>query len=136
MAQPSLPAALFQGVQCPPWELFSCCWGARHCFSRSFHSSRWHSASACAISFSESWWRGSTVVKMSKREAKQQQRNPSHRSDHSHSAPRSDSRKHALPEKAAPPVHDLDRLIHERMRLGILSALAVNESLTFNDLKG
>ena len=29
----------------------------------------------------------------------------------------------------------LDRLIHERMRLGILSALAVNESLAFNDLK-
>ena len=29
----------------------------------------------------------------------------------------------------------LDRLIHERMRLGILSALAVNESLSFNDLK-
>lgn len=30
---------------------------------------------------------------------------------------------------------ELDRLIHERMRLGIVSALAVNESLTFNDLK-
>lgn len=30
----------------------------------------------------------------------------------------------------------LDRLIHERMRLGILSALAVSESLTFNELKG
>lgn len=29
----------------------------------------------------------------------------------------------------------LDRLIHERMRLGILSALAVNDSLTFSDLK-
>ena len=29
----------------------------------------------------------------------------------------------------------LDRLIHERLRLGIISALAVNESLTFNDLK-
>jgi DNA-binding MarR family transcriptional regulator len=29
----------------------------------------------------------------------------------------------------------LDRLIHERVRLGILSALAVNESLAFNDLK-
>ena len=29
----------------------------------------------------------------------------------------------------------LDRLIHERMRLGIVSALAVNESLTFSDLK-
>lgn len=29
----------------------------------------------------------------------------------------------------------LDRLIHERMRLGIVSALAVNAALTFNDLK-
>ena len=29
----------------------------------------------------------------------------------------------------------LDRLIHERMRLGIVSALAVNKSLTFSDLK-
>jgi len=29
----------------------------------------------------------------------------------------------------------LDRLIHERLRLGILSALAVNESLSFHDLK-
>jgi DNA-binding MarR family transcriptional regulator len=29
----------------------------------------------------------------------------------------------------------LDRLIHERMRLGILSALAVNDSLSFRDLK-
>jgi len=33
------------------------------------------------------------------------------------------------------PAHSLDRLIHERMRLGIISALAANESLTFNDLK-
>jgi len=30
---------------------------------------------------------------------------------------------------------DLDRLIHERVRLAIVSALAVRESLTFNDLK-
>ena len=30
----------------------------------------------------------------------------------------------------------LDRLIHERLRLGIVSALAVNGSLTFNELKG
>jgi DNA-binding HxlR family transcriptional regulator len=30
---------------------------------------------------------------------------------------------------------DLDRLIHERLRLGIVSALAVNERLSFNDLK-
>jgi len=30
---------------------------------------------------------------------------------------------------------DLDRLIHERIRLGIVSALAVNRSLTFAELK-
>ena len=30
---------------------------------------------------------------------------------------------------------ELDRLIHERLRLGIISALAVNERLTFSDLK-
>ncbi|HKS26704.1 MAG TPA: transcriptional regulator [Pyrinomonadaceae bacterium] len=30
---------------------------------------------------------------------------------------------------------DLDRLIHERLRLGIVSALAVNASLTFSELK-
>jgi len=32
-------------------------------------------------------------------------------------------------------VPELDRLIHERMRLGIVSALAVNDSLSFHDLK-
>jgi len=40
---------------------------------------------------------------------------------------------HAKPHAA--PVPDLDRLIHERVRLGIVSALAANEFLTFNDLK-
>ena len=30
---------------------------------------------------------------------------------------------------------NLDRVIHEKMRLGIVSALAVSESLTFNELK-
>jgi DNA-binding MarR family transcriptional regulator len=37
----------------------------------------------------------------------------------------------ALPSDAP----KLDRLVHERLRLGILSALAVNPSLTFNELK-
>jgi DNA-binding HxlR family transcriptional regulator len=36
---------------------------------------------------------------------------------------------------AAPVSANLDRLIHERIRLGIVSALAVNRSLTFNELK-
>ncbi len=31
---------------------------------------------------------------------------------------------------------ELDRVIHERMRLAIVSALAANESLSFNELKG
>ena len=38
-------------------------------------------------------------------------------------------------DKAKHLAPSLDRLIHERMRLGIVSALAANESLTFNDLK-
>jgi DNA-binding HxlR family transcriptional regulator len=41
--------------------------------------------------------------------------------------PHAPARAIALPE--------LDRLIHERMRLGIISALATNASLSFNDLK-
>lgn len=36
-------------------------------------------------------------------------------------------------EFAAAPA--LNRLIHERLRLGIVSALAVNDRLSFNDLK-
>ena len=39
-------------------------------------------------------------------------------------------------ERRAPgEIPELDRLIHERMRLGIISALAVNDSLSFSDLK-
>jgi DNA-binding HxlR family transcriptional regulator len=34
-----------------------------------------------------------------------------------------------------PAAADLDRLIHERTRLAIVSALAVNTSLAFNELK-
>ena len=37
--------------------------------------------------------------------------------------------------KAKNPAPSLERLIHERLRLGIISALAANASLTFNDLK-
>ena len=36
---------------------------------------------------------------------------------------------------AAKETTSLDRLIHERMRLGIVSALAANDSLTFAELK-
>jgi DNA-binding MarR family transcriptional regulator len=39
-------------------------------------------------------------------------------------------------ERAAENVSsELDKIIHERMRLGIISALAANESLSFTDLK-
>lgn len=51
-------------------------------------------------------------------------------------AERVDRPKRATP--ASRPVEtasNLDRLIHERTRLGIVSALAVNPSLTFNELK-
>jgi DNA-binding MarR family transcriptional regulator len=40
----------------------------------------------------------------------------------------------SAPARETPAV-SLDRLIHERTRLGIISALAVNDSLTFNELK-
>ena len=33
------------------------------------------------------------------------------------------------------PIPDFDRLIHEKTRLAIVSALAVNQTLTFNELK-
>ncbi|HUO27073.1 MAG TPA: transcriptional regulator [Candidatus Aquilonibacter sp.] len=44
----------------------------------------------------------------------------------------SDTRETKLPAMELP---ELDRLIHERIRLGIVSALATNPSLSFNDLK-
>ena len=44
-----------------------------------------------------------------------------------------DSSSRSSKQKSAAP--NLDRLIHERLRLGIISALAANESLTFSDLK-
>ena len=57
----------------------------------------------------------------------------------SSSARRKEAHEHALepvegrhPEAEA---LELDRLIHERVRLGIVSALAVNGSLTFTDLR-
>lgn len=38
---------------------------------------------------------------------------------------------HGAPHSA----REIDRLIHERLRLGIISSLAANQSLTFNELK-
>jgi DNA-binding MarR family transcriptional regulator len=47
---------------------------------------------------------------------------------------RDDERERGNPP-AASHAPDLDRLIHERLRLGIVSALAANEALSFGDLK-
>lgn len=57
-----------------------------------------------------------------------------------------DTRGNAARKKTAAPLEiigegreidapNLDRVIHERMRLGILSALAVNDTLSFKDLR-
>jgi DNA-binding transcriptional ArsR family regulator len=47
--------------------------------------------------------------------------------EHTAARPAARSRNRGLPE--------LDRIIHERMRLGIVSALAAEDALTFNELK-
>lgn len=57
---------------------------------------------------------------------------PSEKYDH---APESDGRRPVRVPGSGKGMPELDRLIHERMRLGIVSALAANDSLTFNDLK-
>jgi DNA-binding MarR family transcriptional regulator len=56
---------------------------------------------------------------------------PARASKHDLRIPRGEPR----PSKPEAPATSLDRLIHERLRLGIVSALAVNERLSFNDLK-
>ena len=54
-------------------------------------------------------------------------------------AERREREKTAQPELAGMPpagvAQQLDRLVHERLRLGILSALSVNDSLTFPEMK-
>ena len=50
-------------------------------------------------------------------------------------AVRREREKRPLPLEAVGETAKLDRLVHERLRLGILSALSVNESLTFGELK-
>ena len=44
-------------------------------------------------------------------------------------------RSRARTERVEPAVQELDPIIHERIRLGIVSALAVNDRLSFNELK-
>ena len=59
------------------------------------------------------------------------------RNDASLNKDRDDRAKRAVAAARSPEpdATSLDRLIHERTRLAIISALAVNESLTFNELK-
>jgi DNA-binding MarR family transcriptional regulator len=58
------------------------------------------------------------------------------RKDKAATAPEARSeRQRVTASQSAAKSAELDRLIHERARLAIVSALAVNESLTFNDLK-
>ncbi len=45
------------------------------------------------------------------------------------------NRKSAVTDRQRPAPGELDPLIHERLRLGIVCALAVNESLTFTELR-
>jgi DNA-binding HxlR family transcriptional regulator len=54
---------------------------------------------------------------------------------HEKSKPRLHARSREHAPAIAPELPELDRLIHERIRLGIVSALATNDSLSFNDLK-
>lgn len=61
--------------------------------------------------------------KASKPELRGKHREQKHEPGHEPTTPR------------APELPELDRLIHERIRLGIVSALATNDSLSFNDLK-
>ena len=59
------------------------------------------------------------MVKRAEKSARREPQKPA--------APRRHGRTGAVPE--------FDRLIHERIRLGIVSALAVNDALTFNELR-
>jgi len=57
---------------------------------------------------------------------------------HAKTEPRHRERRELAREHVPAQAHELpelDRLIHERIRLGIVSALATNDSLSFNDLK-
>jgi DNA-binding HxlR family transcriptional regulator len=67
----------------------------------------------------------------SRKHAKPEPASREHAREHSREKVRDQAREQAR----APELPELDRLIHERIRLGIVSALATNDSLSFNDLK-
>src|SRR3954471_21318498 len=46
-----------------------------------------------------------------------------------------DTRELTVAKTASDVSNDLDKVIHERMRLGIISALAANDKLSFTELK-
>ena len=48
---------------------------------------------------------------------------------------REPARGHVREQRTERPIQELDPIIHERIRLGIVSALAVNDRLSFNELK-
>lgn len=50
-------------------------------------------------------------------------------------APQEDGKLEGIAGGRATTALELDRLIHERARLAVVSALAVNDSLSFNELK-
>jgi DNA-binding MarR family transcriptional regulator len=54
------------------------------------------------------------------------------RTKRAHSSPKSDE---VARRRSFENLPELDRTIHERLRLGIISALAINDSLSFNDLR-
>jgi DNA-binding HxlR family transcriptional regulator len=54
---------------------------------------------------------------------------------HASQASKAQAKKSRVRERVFDDLPDLDRIIHERLRLGIVSALAINDSLSFNDLR-
>ena len=56
-------------------------------------------------------------------------------SNSTESSPRSTKAKSFSARESHPSRVDFDQVVHERMRLGILSGLAVNKSMTFRELK-
>src|SRR6266852_9323586 len=119
MEPASSRAARFPCRWCPSWACVSWRLGLSPFFAHwPGHTGSWPRGSADCIWFSARLSRRATEAdEMAKQSAVRQERRPA-----------------AQSVAEASPVK-LDRLIHERLRLGILSALAADESLTFNELK-
>src|SRR5579872_2421468 len=113
-----LRAGRFPCAWSPSWEFVSWRWARSRCSAR-FRGTAFFSRadSADFILSSDSLLPGGTVAKQ----------NTARKSAHA-----SGSVPQPVQQRTIP---DLDRLIHERIRLGIVSALAVNKSVTFNELK-